>query len=62
MKLKITKREKNMIVILVGILLVFSSYYLGYLKLKEKTEIIKQQNQILLVSMVALSLTIQIIS
>ena len=47
MKVRITKREKNMIVILVGILLVFSSYYLGYLKLKEKTEIIKQQNQIL---------------
>ena len=47
MKLKITKREKNMIVILVGILLVMASYYLGYRTFKSRTDILKQQNQIL---------------
>ena len=47
MKLKITKREKNMIVILVGILLVMASYYLGYSTFKSRTDILKQQNQIL---------------
>ena len=47
MKLKITKREKNMIVILVGILLVMASYYLGYRTFKGRTDILKQQNQIL---------------
>ena len=47
MKVRITKREKNMIVILVGILLVFASYYLGYRTFKDKTQIVKQQNEIL---------------
>ena len=46
MKLIITKREKNMIVILVGILLVMASYYLGYRTFKSRTDILKQQNQI----------------
>lgn len=47
MKIRITKREKNMIVILVGILLICASYYLGYHTFKDKTEVLKQQNQIL---------------
>ena len=47
MKVKITKREKNMIVILVGILLVMASYYLGYSTFKGRTDILKQQNQVL---------------
>ena len=42
MKVRITKREKNMIVILVGILLVFASYYPGYRTFKDKTQIVKQ--------------------
>ena len=47
MKVRITKREKNMIVVLAGILLVLASYYLGYSILKQKTEVLKQQNEIL---------------
>ena len=47
MKIKISQREKNMIVVLVGILLVFVSYYYGYRTLKAKTAVLKTQNEVL---------------
>ena len=47
MKLKISQRDKNMLVVLVGILLVFVSYYYGYRNLKEKTTVLQKQNNLL---------------
>lgn len=44
MKLKITKREKNLLLILLGILFVACSYYFGYETLKMETENLKRQN------------------
>lgn len=47
MKLKITKREKNLILILIGILFLAASYYLGYSTLREEAENLKRENKIL---------------
>lgn len=44
MKLKITKREKNLLLILLGLLFVACSYYFGYETLKAEAEVIKKQN------------------
>lgn len=45
MKLKITNREKNLLLILLGIIFVVCSYYFGYQTLKQQTEILKKQNE-----------------
>lgn len=47
MKIRITKREKNMLVILAGLLLVLLAYFYGYRILSEKTESIRRQNAVL---------------
>ncbi len=47
MKINITKRDKNLIVIAAGILLVFFSYFYGYSILREKKEEVKSQNETL---------------
>ena len=42
--IKITNREKNLLLILLGIVFVAVSYYFGYQTLKEETENLKKQN------------------
>lgn len=44
MKFKLTKREKNLLLILLGILFVACSYYFGYETLKMEAENLKRQN------------------
>lgn len=43
--MKISQREKNLILVLLGLLLVLASYYLGYRTLQEQNEELKMQNQ-----------------
>ncbi|MBR5596414.1 MAG: hypothetical protein IKW30_03295 [Lachnospiraceae bacterium] len=45
--IKITNREKNLFLILLGIVFVAVSYYFGYQTLKEETENLKKQNSAL---------------
>lgn len=45
MKLKITQREKNMLLILIGVLLLAVSYNFGYRTLKAETERLKLENK-----------------
>lgn len=54
MKLKITSREKNLILVFIGILLLAVSYYFGYSTLTEETEKLKRENKILVAQINAL--------
>ena len=55
MKLKLTSREKNLILVFIGILFLAVSYYFGYSALTEETEKLKRENKILVAQINALT-------
>lgn len=52
--MKLTEREKNLILVLLGVLLLVSTYYFGYRTLKADTETLKKQNENLSVQIATL--------